>query len=555
MKPDQIQAPVLNPFPAPRVGPGPARRRGQPRYAVAAYGILTVLAFLLVSCSDELLLAIQDDVERATAPRVPTIEILRGATPVTDGSSVDYGSQPTGSSTDLVYLVRNTGTGTLVLGTPTVTPSNAADGFSLESLSGTSVAEGASVNLTIRFAPAAGGVYSAAVTVPSNALNDDSVAFGVSGTGVAPDTIPPTGSVSVAGGAAYTQGLNVNLAISANDTGGGTVTEMEVRNDAAFSGNWQTYAASLFWSLSAGDGTKTVYVRFRDNSGNVSTTYSDSITLDTVSPSVISSTPAGGEAHQSRGTNITVNFSETMDQNTFTSTGVYLTIKGGSTVPTTMIKAASSVTLDPVSNLLYGYDYTIVVTDEVKDLSGRSITSELANHFTVERDYWEGTTGNDISAYARDLTDNNLYYDNGYLPWTDFVPDTQEESTSWSLPVGVHTPLAVLEGADYYTIEVPDGDAYYLRIRVLFTTDAAHGTTVDTSGSESLVLYVTHNGHGMGGYIDTITDLSYDRYYEYDISDPDIGGPGTYTILIYEASSNYSNRRTYNLRWYMEPGI
>ena len=102
MKPDQIQAPVLNPFPAPRVGPGPARRRGQPRYAVAAYGILTVLAFLLVSCSDELLLAIQDDVERATAPRVPTIEILRGATPVTDGSSVDYGSQPTGSSTDLV---------------------------------------------------------------------------------------------------------------------------------------------------------------------------------------------------------------------------------------------------------------------------------------------------------------------------------------------------------------------------------------------------------------------------------------------------------------------
>lgn len=377
----------------------------------------------------------------------------------------------------------------------------------------------------------------------------------------ATNTEAPTGSVSINAGAGYTQGTGVTLTLSATAVVG-AVDSMEVRNDAAFTGNWQAFATSLGWSLDATDGTRTVYVRFRDDSGNISSTYTDTIILDTQSPSISTRTPSSGAPNQLRSVNAVVTFSENMDQSTFTSTAsaatssIYLRIKGTTApVPVVMTKAATSVTLNPVSNLNYGYDYEIVVTTDVKDLSGRAITNSGSTDFTVERDYWEGTTGNDTPAYARDVTDNNLYYVDGSLPWTDFIPDTQEESDSWSLPGGVHTPLAVLDGADYYTIEVPDGDAYYLRIRVLFTTDTAHGTTVDSSGSESLVLYVNHNGHGMGGYIDTITDLSYDRYYEYDISDPDIGGPGVYTILIYEASSNYANRRTYNLRWYMEPGI
>jgi hypothetical protein len=169
----------------------------------------------------------------------------------------------------------------------------------------------------------------------------------------------------------------------------------------------------------------------------------------------------------------------------------------------------------------------------------------------VERDFWEGGAGNDLPANAYDVTDNNLY---GAWTWTDFIADTQEEDESWSLPVGVHTPLALLEGIDYYTLEVPDEGVFYLRIRVLFTSDTTHGTTVDTSGPESLKLYVLHNGASMAGSMTPITDQPYDRYYEFDITDV-TGGPGTYTIMIYENSSNYANRRTYNLRWSYEPGI
>ena len=57
---------------------------------------------------------------------------------------------------------------------------------------------------------------------------------------------------------------------------------------------WQTpdapYSASKVWTLpwttSADDGTKTIFGRFHDNAGNVSSTYSDTIALDTTAPLV-----------------------------------------------------------------------------------------------------------------------------------------------------------------------------------------------------------------------------------------------------------------------------
>jgi hypothetical protein len=41
---------------------------------------------------------------------------------------------------------------------------------------------------------------------------------------------------------------------------------------------WQAYTTNKFWTLTAGTGTKTVYVQYKDRAGNVSATASDSIT-------------------------------------------------------------------------------------------------------------------------------------------------------------------------------------------------------------------------------------------------------------------------------------
>jgi hypothetical protein len=47
---------------------------------------------------------------------------------------------------------------------------------------------------------------------------------------------------------------------------------------------WESASASKAWTLTPGDGTKTVYYQIKDNAGWTSSTYSDTITLDTILP-------------------------------------------------------------------------------------------------------------------------------------------------------------------------------------------------------------------------------------------------------------------------------
>src|SRR5262249_12305912 len=65
------------------------------------------------------------------------------------------------------------------------------------------------------------------------------------------------------------------------------VAQMRVSQDNTFGGGsqaWVDYATSLSFQLSAGDGAKTVYAQFRDLDHNVSTTATNTITLDTTAP-------------------------------------------------------------------------------------------------------------------------------------------------------------------------------------------------------------------------------------------------------------------------------
>jgi len=102
------------------------------------------------------------------------------------------------------------------------------------------------------------------------------------------DTTPPTGSVSINAGQAFTSVTAVNLTLSASDTGSGMGTGAQMRFSAD-NITWsaaEPYAASKPWTLTSGDGVKTVYVRYRDAAGNwMAAGVSDSITLDATPPS------------------------------------------------------------------------------------------------------------------------------------------------------------------------------------------------------------------------------------------------------------------------------
>jgi len=102
--------------------------------------------------------------------------------------------------------------------------------------------------------------------------------------GIAFDGTAPTGLISIDGGAATTSSTSVTLSLVAVDTGGSALSQMRFSNDNSTWSAWEGLAVTKSWSLTAGDGAKTVYAQYRDNAGNVSVSCSDDITLS----------PAGG---------------------------------------------------------------------------------------------------------------------------------------------------------------------------------------------------------------------------------------------------------------------
>jgi hypothetical protein len=92
----------------------------------------------------------------------------------------------------------------------------------------------------------------------------------------------PTGTISIAAGAAWTRSTNVMLAVPATDAVSG-VSQVALSNNGT---TWttRTYAATQSWTLPATNGPRTVYAKWKDAAGNWSAVKSDSIVLDTVAP-------------------------------------------------------------------------------------------------------------------------------------------------------------------------------------------------------------------------------------------------------------------------------
>ena len=109
---------------------------------------------------------------------------------------------------------------------------------------------------------------------------------------------PILNSISIKSGAACTSTQSVTLTLSATGA-----TWMMLSENSDFSGaSWTSYKSSSSFTLSSGDGTKTVYFKAKDSAvgdqgstsyANVnSTAISDSIVLDTTSPSITSPFPS-----------------------------------------------------------------------------------------------------------------------------------------------------------------------------------------------------------------------------------------------------------------------
>lgn len=133
------------------------------------------------------------------------------------------------------------------------------------------------------------GVHTFEVAATDRAGNTDPTPSAYSWT---VDTTAPTGGITINGGDPYTTGASVTLGLPASDAYG--VAEMQLSNDGASWTAPEAYSAQRAWTLIAGDGSKTVYVKYGDVAGNWSGAYSDDILLDGLAPST-SASPSGSQ--------------------------------------------------------------------------------------------------------------------------------------------------------------------------------------------------------------------------------------------------------------------
>jgi hypothetical protein len=99
-------------------------------------------------------------------------------------------------------------------------------------------------------------------------------------TGIKLDKTPPTCSITINGGDASTTSTSVFLTLTANDLTS-MVSQVRYSNDGVWdTESWESYLMTKTWTLTDGEGIKTVYYQVKDNAGLHSYTQTDTIILE-----------------------------------------------------------------------------------------------------------------------------------------------------------------------------------------------------------------------------------------------------------------------------------
>jgi len=187
----------------------------------------------------------------------------------------------------------------------------------------------------------------------------------------------PSGSVGIAGGTAGTRTPAVVLNLSATDPQPGSgISDVRLSNDGVTFSAFQFYAATLPWTLTPGDGTKTVYAQFRDADGNLSPVVSDTIVLDTTAPTVRKLRPKQGADGVARGATVKMWATEALEQATVTKASVSLKTDGHKVrVKVTYDAVRRLVRIDPKGKLEPGR-YVVKIRTSVTDTVGNRLDAK-----------------------------------------------------------------------------------------------------------------------------------------------------------------------------------
>ncbi|MGC7846927.1 Ig-like domain-containing protein [Desulforudis sp. 1088] len=275
-----------------------------------------------------------------------------------------------------------------------------------ESTYGSAISHSASItDRTLTIDPAsdlANGTHYT-VTIPAGAVNDTAgnalaseYSFSFT-TGDAPDTVAPavysTDPVDGATGVAVNKTIGIifsetvvesvyfgditisdgNSVVSYTYTIADTTLTLDPVNDLAYTTIYTVTIPTGAVKDTAGNELASDYV-FSFTTGDV---------LDTTPPTISSTDPADGATGVAVSQTVSVTFSEPIVQGT-SFDGISLTDSLGTAVSYSASVSGSSLTIDPISDLVYSTTYTVTVpAGAVNDAAGNALASEYSFSFTT----------------------------------------------------------------------------------------------------------------------------------------------------------------------------
>jgi hypothetical protein len=234
--------------------------------------------------------------------------------------------------------------------------------------------------LTKSIGPASSESISWATRIPGTFYLDLNGATDVEGTyalsvQIVPDPTPPAAVLVVAGGLTKVSTATVTLLLAGFDDLSG-VTEMSLSYDGLNYLPPVPLLTQFEWTLSPGDGLKRIWARVINGVGLASLPVSASLVLDLSSPTVLTVTPADGTTVTTARPEISVQFSEPIDESTWQNLGLIVQSALGGIVPGvySYYPATRTGTFKPSADLAAGYVYFATVGD-VRDLAGNRVTA------------------------------------------------------------------------------------------------------------------------------------------------------------------------------------
>jgi hypothetical protein len=189
-----------------------------------------------------------------------------------------------------------------------------------------------------------------------------------------PDPTAPAVSMVLAGGKTATNQLTVPVSLSATDDLSG-VTEMALSEDGTTFTEWQPLQPSTTWTFLAGDGPRVLWAKVKNGVGLESAATSDSLTIDTQPPAVVTLDPPPGSSVVGLRPRLTVAFNESIDPASWLDLGLIVQSAAGGLVNGTFAYDPASRTgsFVPLANLHPGGLYVVTV-GSAKDIAGNPVT-------------------------------------------------------------------------------------------------------------------------------------------------------------------------------------